>query len=471
MSLTSRGMVHEISRFRSIEMSRPRHESMCRGLVLTSAAALFLHDAGTIGVSYTLRISYALMALACVLGARFIVRGWQSAPAGIKLTASFLVLVYLVSSLLGINPVLPGQARGSGLRWVVYILDLGLGLASFGLLLGLFHDRRRIRQLTVALALGCVVAALYGVYQWVAQRYGLPLSNLNNAPNSDGFSIGARFQGIGLFGWERVRGTFVEPFSFGVYLAAILPLVTQLPSGQVGRRRRYAWAAVLVTVGALALTDSSLAWACLIVAVAVVGTGTCINAGRPVLAGAAGGGAVLLVVLCTFVIAEPDLLSSITARSDSQLHLTVSARTTAWSQATDTWSRHPVLGYGPGASSVKLAYRPDAQAVGLASAPVVLGSAQGIWAASLIDAGVLGVLAWIIMFGAVFYYTGSVAMKADSPLLWAAIVAALVSVLASQVGGDRLDLRVWVLMAFAFVVSRSTWNGDRAADTSVSTPP
>jgi O-Antigen ligase len=471
MSLISRGMAHEISQVRSIEMSRPRHESMCRGLVLISAVALFLHDAGTVGVSYTLRISYALMALACMLGARFVVRGWQSAPAGVKLTASFLVLVYLVSGLVGINPVLPGQSRGSSLRWVVYILDLGLGLASFGLLLGLFHDKRRIRHLAFALALGAVAAALYGLYQWFAQHYGLPFSNLDNAPNSEGLTVGTRFQGIGLLGWERVRGTFVEPFSFGVYLAAILPLVTQLPSGQVGRRRRCAWAAVAVTIGALVLTDSSLAWACLIAAVAVVGTGACINAGRPVLAGLAGGGVVLLVVMCTLFVAEPDLLSPVTARSDSQLHLTVSARTTAWSRATDTWSRHPVVGYGPGASSVKLAYRPNAQAAGLASAPVVLGSAQGIWAASLIDAGVFGVLAWIIMFGAVFYHTGSVVMEVDSPLLWAAIVAALVSVLASQVGGDRLDLHVWVLMAFALVVSQTARNGDRAADTTDSTPP
>jgi hypothetical protein len=439
-------------------------------LVLTSAVALFLHDAGTIGVSYTLRLSYALMALACVLGARFVIRGWQSAPVGIKLTASFLGLVYLTSGLLGINPVLPGQARGSSLRWVVYLLDLGLGFASFGLLLEVFHDKRRIRQLTLALALGGVVAALYGIYQWVAQHYGLPLSNLNNAPNSDGFSTGARFQGIGLLGWERVRGTFVEPFSFGIYLAAILPLVTQLPNSQIGRRRWYSWAAVLITFGALTLTDSSLAWACLFAAVTVVGTGACIKTGRPVLAGVAGGGAVLLVVACTLLISEPGLLSPVTARSDSQLHLTVSARTTAWSQATNAWSMHPVLGYGPGASSVKLAYRPSAQAVGLASAPVVLGSAQGIWAASLVDAGVFGVLAWIIMFAAVFYYTGSVAMKARSPLLWAAIVAALVSVLASQVGGDRLDLRIWVLMAFALVASRSAGVGDRTADTVVGTP-
>jgi hypothetical protein len=441
-------------------MSHPRHESMCRGLVLASAALLFLHDAGTVGVSYTLRISYALMALACVLGAPFILRGWRSAPPEVKLAASFLGLVYLVSGLIGINPVLPGQARGSSLRWVVYILDLGLGLASIGLLLGLFDDRPRIRQLMTALVLGAVIAALYGIYQWFAQHYGLPFSNLDNAPNSEGLTVGARFQGSGLLGWERVRGTFVEPSVFGSFLAAMLPLVAYLLVRSAGHRR-YAWTAVLVMVVALVLTDSSLAIASLIGATALVGTAAAIGSARPVLAGAAAGAAVFMTIALALLIADPAVLSSVTARSSSDLRITVHARTSAWSQATNVWSTHPVLGYGPGASSVKLAYRPGFRVAGLASAPVVLGSAQGIWSASLVDAGVFGLLAWIVMFTAVFYSIISVAIKVASPLLWAAILAALVAVFTSQVGGDRLDLHVWVLIAFALVVSRSAWSANQ----------
>jgi hypothetical protein len=90
----------------------------------------------------------------------------------------------------------------------------------------------------------------------------------------------------------------------------------------------------------------------------------------------------------------------------------------------------------------------------VASAPVVvLGSAQGIWAASLIDGGVLGLLAWLVLFGAVFYYVASAAMRVRSRMLWAAMLAALIAVLAGEVGGDRLDLHVWVLVAFALVVT------------------
>jgi O-antigen ligase len=441
-------------------MSRPSHERVCRGLVLASAGLLFLHDAGTVGVSYTLRISYALMALACVVGAPFIVRGWRSAPLEVRLAASFLGLVYLVSGLFGIDPVLPGQARGSSLRWIVYILDLGLGLASVGLLLGLFDDKPRIRQLTTVLVLGAILAALYGIYQWFAQHYGLPFSNLDNAPNSEGLTAGARFQGNGLFGWERVRGTFVEPSVFGAYLAAMLPLVAYMLA-RSAEHRRYAWVAVFVMVVALVLTDSSLAVTSLIVASALVGIAVFISSGRPVLAGVAAGAAVFMVIALGLLIADPAVLSSVTARSSSDLRLTVHARTSAWSQATNVWSMHPVLGYGPGASSVKLAYRPEVQVAGLASDPVVLGSAQGIWSASLVDAGVFGLLAWIVMFAAVFYSTISVAIQVASPLLWAAILAALVAVFTSQVGGDRLDLHVWVLIAFVLVVSRSAWSASQ----------
>jgi O-antigen ligase len=457
MNVTFSGMRQAIRPRGSMAIDAPRNEAVCRGLVLASAGLLFLHDAATVGVSYTLRVSYGLMALACVLGVCFVVRGWRSAPLGLRLAAGLLVAVYLVSGIVGANPVVSGQARGSHTRWIVYLLDLGLGLASLGLLLGIFRDARRIRQLAIALAVGGIVAAAYGVYQWLAQRYGLPLSNLNNAPNSEGVTSGTRFQGVGLLGWERIRGTWVEPFYFGIYLAAILPLVTQLPGvHRGGVHRRLAWVGVPLVLAALVLTDSSLAWTSLLMGSALVGTLVWVKAGRPLLAGAAGAGVALMVVLCTLVIADPGVLSAVTARSDSQLHVTLGVRTSAWTQVNEAWARHPVLGYGPGASSVELAHRVEAQEVGSASfAPVVvLGSAQGIWAASLIDAGVLGLLAWLVMFGAAFYYIGSAAMRIRSKMLWAAMLAAVVAVLAGEVGGDRLDLHVWVLVAFALTASR-----------------
>jgi hypothetical protein len=445
-------MVQAMSRFRALDIGGGLHERACRGVVLAAAATLFLHDAATVGVSYTLRISYALLALACLFGAPFVLRGWRSAPVGVQLSAALLVLVYLVAGVVGVNPVVAVGGRGSSARWLVYLLDLGVGLSTIGLLLGLFRDGRRVRLLILALIVGAVLASIYGLYQWLAQHYGWPLANLDNAPNSDNFSTGARFQGLGLFGWERVRGTFVEPFAFGIYLAAMLPLLTELFTAHRRRSRLVAWVAALTVVGALLVTDSSLAWASLLVALAVVGAGAFISLGRPLLAGAAAAGSVLLAVLSIATLADPGMLSSVTQRSDSQLRLTVGARTDAWSESTAIWSRRPVLGYGPGASSVKLA-RAD-NAVGVSSAPLVLGSAYGIWAASLIDGGVLALLAWIVFFSAVLWHTAAVALRTGSALAWMTIAALLAAMLASQVGGDRLDLRVWVLVGVALTASR-----------------
>jgi hypothetical protein len=454
MNVTSSGLARQMGRARLLAIGGPRSEAVCRVLVLASAVVLFLHDAATVGVSYTLRVSYGLMALACLLGVRFVLRGWRSLPIGVKLAAGLLVLVYLISGVVGVNPVLNGQGRGSHTRWIVYVLDLGLGLASVGLLLGLFRDQRRVRQLIVALALGGVAAAAYGVYQWFAQRHGWPFSNLDNAPNSDNFTTGARFQGLGLLGWERIRGTFVEPFALGIYLAAMLPLVWLLFGTATRRARACSLAALGLTSLALVLTDSSLAWASLALAVAFGATGAFITAGRPLLAGVAGGGLALLAVLCTVTVAEPGFLSSLTARSNTQLHLTLSARTDAWSESEHIWSERPVLGFGPGASSVKLARRDNA--VGVKSSPMVLGSAYGIWAASLIDAGVLGLLSWLVLFASVLYYAGSVALARRSLRMWAVMAALVAAMIASQVGGDRLDLRVWVLIGLVLALSRVT---------------
>jgi hypothetical protein len=432
-----------------------RHEAACRALVMAAAATLFLHDAATVGVSYTLRISYAIMVIAAVVGAPFVVRGWRSAPPGVVLATGFLVLVYLCAGALDVNPVvIVAGGRASHTRWIVYILDLGVGVVSVGLVLGLFRTRRQVRQLVVALAAGATVAALYGIYQWFAQHYGGPLSNVDNAPNSDNFTTGARFQGLGLLGWERVRGTFVEPFALGIYLAAMFPLVAVAGAGRSRRGKLLGVAAMLSVSAALVVTDSSLAWASLVLAVTVAATGAAIAVGRPVFAGAAAALAALGAVLCIVTLAQPSVLSNVTARSQDQLRQTVTARTGAWGESSEVWAHRPVLGYGPGASSVKLA-RVDT-AVGVTSAPTVLGSAYGIWAASLIDAGVFGVLAWVALFAVVLLHVARAAVASTSKLIWATFAAALAGILSSQVGGDRLDLRVWILMALALAAASLT---------------
>jgi O-Antigen ligase len=451
-SVTSTEMRQVSSRRYSFATALSSRDEICRILVLASGALLFLHDAGTIGVSYTIRISYVLMGLACVIGVPVVLDGWRAAPGALKLAALFLVVVYIVSGLAGVNPVLSGQARASRARWLVYIVDLGLGLAAIGLIRGLFLTGRHLRQLILVLGWGVAVAAGYGIYQWFAQHYGWPLANLDNAPNSEGLTVGSRFQGLGILGWERVRSTWVEPFYFGTYLAALLPIAIQLTRMHEGYLRWLAATSAGAVVAALVLTDSSLAWASLAAGGLVIGALVFVTRGRPVLAGVVAAATALLVVVFALTLAKPNILSPVTERSNAQLGATVAVRTTAWREATAIWAARPVLGYGPGASSVKLAH--GTEAVGGSASQLVLGSAQGIWAASLIDAGVLGLIAWAVFFGTVLHRSVGRAIRQNTGLVWWTALSATIAVAASQVGGDRVDLHVWVLIAVALVAGR-----------------
>ena len=106
-----------------------------------------------------------------------------------------------------------------------------------------------------------------------------------------------------------------------------------------------------------------------------------------------------------------------------------------------------MLGHGPGQSAVRLAYRPEGAAIrpGL-EAPVVLGSAQGLWAAALIDVRLVGLAAWAALLGGLFALGIRAFMGAPSWRSVAIVGAAAAAVVLGQVAGDRLELRVWLLL-------------------------
>jgi O-antigen ligase len=123
-------------------------------------------------------------------------------------------------------------------------------------------------------------------------------------------------------------------------------------------------------------------------------------------------------------------------------------RTEAWRAATRAWAIRPVLGYGPGQSAVRLAGETDVDSrANPTEPPAVLGSAQGLWAAALVDAGVVGLGAWLVLLGAAIA-TASVAVIRRPTVLGAALLAASVTaVLGAMVTGDRFELRAWVVIA------------------------
>jgi hypothetical protein len=111
-----------------------------------------------------------------------------------------------------------------------------------------------------------------------------------------------------------------------------------------------------------------------------------------------------------------------------------------------------VIGYGPGQSSIKLAAKADAPPAVL-DRKTPLQSAQGLWAASLIDTGLLGFASWIVFLVAVFVAVfqglpGTMTIREIG-----VVVAALGAVAASELEGDRLELRVWMLLGIALAAA------------------
>jgi O-Antigen ligase len=432
----------------------PRAEHVTRCLTLAGAALLFLEAAGTIQLVYTIRPAYLLLMVACVSGAPWVWRGWRSLPSSLRWAAFALLLAYTVSAVLGSNEVLVGQARAGHYRFVVYLVDLTLGAAVIGLVNGIWPRLRGTRPLLIALVIGAAFAATYGIYQWLAQRFGWPLHDLNNTQDSNGVTSGG-FQGNGLFGWERVRGTFLEPHLFALYLTILLPICGALIPNERGWRRGF-FVGVSALIGfAILLTSSASSFVVFVIGaltgLAIYATGR----GQVGFAGLTGGLAFCSVVAGGLILVMPNSATSLTGRAESELRSTTAFRTDTWRQAIETWTQRPIIGYGPGQSSVRLASAANSQPGEPTAQPRVLRSAQGLWAASLIDAGLIGFAMWIVFLGLVL--TGaleSLLFHPDARRLLLCI-AGITGVLQSEFSGDRLNLVVWIILGLLVALASS----------------
>jgi len=423
--------------------------ALATGVLLAAGGGLlFLSAAATIDVGFTVKPSYLLLAVAAGLGAPWTLKGWRQAPARVRQAGALLVVVYIIGVIAGHHASLPSQHARSNHRALAYLVDLLVGMSVMGLVSGFLSARWPLGLATFIqiIAAGAIAGAALGIYQWLARHYGWPGSDINNAVNSDGFSFGHRYQGAGLFGWERARGSFKEPLAMATFLAASLPLVVN--SGAVARPpMRWVWAAGAVVVAAgLAVTDSALGWTALIASLVVISSFASVTLGRPRWA-TVSGVAVAFLLLMPFLASHPSAFTAITNRGGNQLTLTVGNRTGAWARAITVWEQHPIVGDGPGQSAVRLSYRPSGAALrpGLV-APPVLGSAQGLWAATLIDGGIFGLAAWAAFLIAVLAAAVSSATRRPQPFSWGILTSGLVYLILGQVTGDRLDMQVWVLL-------------------------
>lgn len=419
--------------------------AVTRSLLLAAVALLGFSAAGTIEVTFTLQPSYALLGLAALCGLPWVVDGWLRLPRSVQIAAGLLMVVYVIATVTGSASRLPSQSRGGTLRPLVYLADLGLGLATIGLLCGVWSNPFA-RRLLVVFCAGATLTAMLALYQWFALRFGLPMTDINSAPNSDGFTMGHRFQGAGLLGWERTRGTFKEPLLLGAFCVMALPLLLLAVRSSGGRSRITATACCVAVAAALVLTVSSLSVGIFVATGSIVALVMALRDSRVRVSGTLGAVVVLGLAGGPALLSNPSAVSGLTGRSSDDLRLTSQNRTVAWRAAVRRWEERPVLGYGPGQSSVRLSYRPDPRAVNRVYAPIVLGSAQGLWAAALIDAGVVGFCAWVALFGSLLAFGARSAWRDRGSRLLLIFWTATTAVVVSEFTGDRVDFRVWLAL-------------------------
>jgi len=443
--------------------SSPRFQTASSLLLGLAFTALFLNAAATVEVGFTLQVSYGATAAAILVGGPIVLRGWRRLPPRLRLAACSLIAAYVLVGLLGDPRPLAGATRSSH-RSLVYLADLTLGVAAVGLVVGLADTPQRLRRLIVCFAAGALAGAIIGLYQWLSLHFGWPLSDLNTAPNSDGFSTGHRFQGAGLLGWERARGTFKEPLFFATFLATAIPVLAALAWRSASHRRGLSACGLCLTVLVLVLTISSLAWGVLLMCVLSAACLLAVAHRRVGAATAAGAALTAAVVLGPVVFVNPGVVSLATGRSSQDVSLTAANRIGAWRNAMQAWERRPLIGDGLGQSAVRLAYRPDGGAIAPGvTAPEVLGSAQGLWAASLVDGGLLELMAWTMFLGGAAMLLVRAVLRRPDPLVVGLTTAAAVAVLAAQFAGDRLEVRVWLVLGLA-VAAASQVGGEQAAE-------
>ena len=263
-----------------------------------------------------------------------------------------------------------------------------------------------------------------------------------------------RKPGTGVFGWTRARGTFLEPHFLGEYIAAILPLATGAALATRGRLR-VVFTATAVALG-LALVATSSAPDFVVLLLGVLVASTAFTIGRRWFAAAAALGLVTatLTVLTPLALLSPRVVAAATGRSQTDVTTTLHFRTDAWSRVLDIWRQRPALGFGPGQSSVQLAAATDVPKASR-PAPTSLQSAQGVWAASLVDTGVAGLACWIVLLSSAGFFAVRAVTRSPSAMTWAVAAAAAAAIAGAQVTGDRLELRVWLVLGCGVAVAQT----------------
>lgn len=251
-----------------------------------------------------------------------------------------------------------------------------------------------VRALVFAFLCTGALAALHGIYQFLFQV------------GPEGFVLFGRFM--------RAYGTFEQPNPYAGYLGLTLPLAVGLVVAavvRVGDRVRGWWLILAVGTGALMLTAMIMswsrgAWLGIVAAVAAMAFAVVVRSGRAVVLGAlviallvyvllAGGLALVPpAVLQRFADFVPYLgLSDVRGVEITDANFAVLERMAHWQAALGMWTDHPWLGVGAGN------YEPAYPHYALPLWPLPLGHAHNYYLNIGAEAGVLGLAAYLFLWG------------------------------------------------------------------------
>jgi len=434
-----------------------------------SMQALFLSlpliSTMVIDVGASIRVSYVLALCAMLCG---LYQGRLPPLSNVPILgwlAPFLCASLLSMGLTVNVPNLAVQAgsqlRGLALRTVIQNGQLLLMAAVLFLTVVYCSTKRRFSAAIDLITVATFFTAAYGMYEFVAQLFGLPFVYINNAVNNIlEYGYNPAWIWIGGYMIPRPFSTFDEPKNLANYLliASILAMA-HLRWQCSGLRRCFTLLTIALAMTVFLFTNSRGAYIgamCALVA-AVIHRGSLSLFLKSLAAVAAVVVAVYLLVL-PILVPDINLQAAVDmAIERSEQSLALEGRKTAWDTAIEIFKAHPLVGVGFGNISFYMAAAEGLnQVVDVPSLYLRLLAELGVVGLAIFFVFILRVLAGAFVEGRRH------GLDRWTSAMCAAVFAAMIGDLVQRVSfvGLATDAYLWVLWGLAVAIStiaRNEW--------------
>lgn len=189
---------------------------------------------------------------------------FRRTPIDLAILAFFVVsLLSLFIPLVNPPPVVDISEtfglRGSSFRGLIQLVERSSIFLMMYVTVSVCTSWAMIKRVLNVFVVASVIVVAYGIYQFFAQLFGLPLQDVGTALNTT-LSLGSVWSAH--FPIPRVRSTFMEPLYFGTYLISVISLFVPLLlyRGRALLNRRLLYLGLIASLIALLLTFSRGAW-------------------------------------------------------------------------------------------------------------------------------------------------------------------------------------------------------------------